>query len=78
MPRCVRNFFLQIEVDGKKTPIRTGPRSKNGGFHCRLLIRTDGQVHNDDVTIEGRERNGLLYLTIWAGGENIFRRTTKR
>jgi hypothetical protein len=79
MPRSVRNFFLNIDVDGKKTSVATGPRGKGGGFRCRVLVRADGQVHHDDLTVEGVVRqDGLLELKVWDGGNVIFKRITKR
>ena len=78
MPRCVRNFFLKLRVDGKKTEVSTGPRGKTGGFRCRLLMRSGGEVHNEEVILEGQERDGLLHLTIYTNGGTIFTRTTKR
>lgn len=80
MPRNVRNFFLQIDVDGKKTRVATGPRKKDGGFRCQVLMRSDGEIYNDNVVIEGREHQGVLTLFITAGSseEHIFTRTTKR
>lgn len=77
MPRNVRNFWLKIAVDGKKTDIGTGPRSRAGGFRCQVLQRADGVIHHDDITVEGINRDGLLELKIWVGGDVIFKRTTK-
>lgn len=78
MPRNVRNFWITLNVDGKKTPVATGPRSRNGGFHCKILMRSDGSILDEDIVIEGIVRKGLLTLTIYAkGNEPIFSRTTK-
>lgn len=44
MPRNVRNFWLTLDVDGKKTPVACGPVSKDGGFTLRIQIRRDGEV----------------------------------
>jgi hypothetical protein len=43
-PRNVRNFWLELEVDGKKTRVATGPRGKTGGFKLTIYIRDDGSV----------------------------------
>lgn len=77
MPRNTRNFWLNINVDGRKAKVGTGPRSRSGGFRCQVLQRADGAIHHDDVTIEGINRDGLLELKIWVGGDVIFKRTTK-
>lgn len=44
MPRCVRNFWLTLFVDGKKSVVSTGPRGKDGGFDLRMQIRDQGVV----------------------------------
>jgi len=77
MPRNVRNFWLNINVDGRKAKVGTGPRSRSGGFRCQVLQRADGAIHHDDITVEGIVRDGLLDLKVWVGGDVIFKRTTK-
>ena len=44
MPRCVRNFWVECEVDGKETRFASGPRSKDGGFLLRVKVRDNGSV----------------------------------
>ena len=39
MPRNLRNFWIELEVDGRKTKIATGPPAKNGGFALRVFQR---------------------------------------
>jgi hypothetical protein len=77
VPRNVRNFWITLNVDGKKTPVATGPRSRAGGFRCRILMRGDGAISDEDLVVEGSNHKGLLRLTVWVRGEAIFSRTTK-
>ena len=44
MPRNVRNFWLELEVDGKKTKVATGPVGKDGGFCLIVKQRDEGEV----------------------------------
>jgi len=44
MPRNVRNFWIELEVDGKKTKIATGPVSKGGGFSLTVKMRDRGEI----------------------------------
>jgi hypothetical protein len=68
MPRNVRNFWLELEVDGSRTKIETGPRSKDGGFTLKILMRREGDIMRP-VTITGREQDGRLTLSAhWMGG----------
>lgn len=78
MPRIVRNFWITLDVDGKKTQVKTGPRSRGGGFSCDIQMRTDGGIHDGMIQLAGREKNGVLTLTIYADGVDVFTRTTKR
>ena len=78
MPRLVRNFWLTLSVTGKKTDVATGPRSAAGGFHLKILMREDGAIHGEDITVQGVNQNGLLEVSVWTKNECVFRRTTKR
>ena len=44
MPRNVRNYWLELTVDGKKTKVATGPVSKTGGFVLDIKMRSCGGV----------------------------------
>jgi hypothetical protein len=64
MPRNVRNFWVELSVDGAKSRVETGPRNKDGGFHMVILMRDDGGIERV-VDIEGRARpDGQLVLNI--------------
>ena len=54
MPRNVRNFWLELDVDGSKSRVETGPRSKDGGFALRIRMRDKGSIAEKVVRIEGR------------------------
>ena len=54
MPQNVRNFWIELEVDGKKTKVATGPRSKDGEFYLSISMRNeDGSIHDDAIQIKG-------------------------
>lgn len=44
MPRNVRNFWLELNVDGAAKRIETGPRAKDGGFDLVILQRDKGGI----------------------------------
>jgi hypothetical protein len=77
VPRNTRNFWLKINVDGKKSEIATGPRSRDGGFRCSVLMRSNGRILDEELMIDGIVVNGLLKLRVWNGGEIVFTRMTK-
>ncbi len=39
MPRNVRNFWVEVEIDGYKHMLKGGPRNKNGGFNLKVYQR---------------------------------------
>jgi hypothetical protein len=43
MPRNVRNFWIECDIDGRKERLAGGPVSKDGGFHLVVWQRDDGQ-----------------------------------
>jgi hypothetical protein len=64
MPRNVRNFWLEIDVDARAKTLGTGPIAKDGGFNLRILVRKDGAVSDSSVTIAGRAMpNGDLIIS---------------
>lgn len=58
MPRNVRNFWLEADIDGRRSRFEGGPRSKSGGFTVTVKQRDCGEV-----TTAGR-----LYGYAWADG----------
>ena len=44
MPRNVRNFWIELDVDGRKKRVATGPRSKDGGFRLIVYQREKGGI----------------------------------
>jgi len=64
-PKNVRNFWLKVQIDGRKSRIATGPVHKDGGFSLRILGRNEGKVV-DVCAIEGMadEHGDLLIRMI--------------
>lgn len=44
MPRNVRNFWIEIEVDGRKERIACGPQAAEGGFRLTIKQRASGGI----------------------------------
>ncbi len=68
MPRNVRNFWIEAQVDGRKHDVATGPRRADGGIYLRVYIRDSGDVKHA-LTVTGDERGGKLYLAATIDGE---------
>ena len=43
-PRNVRNFWLELDIDGRKSRIATGPVNTLGGFSLVVKARNRGEV----------------------------------
>jgi hypothetical protein len=53
MPRIVRNFFVELDVDGRASSVSTGPRSGNGGIHAKFYMREKGCISSQCIQVEG-------------------------
>ncbi len=75
---ATRNFWINAEVDGRKTPLAGGPRSKDGGMDVTLLVRDDGGI-SDGVRITCRSDGGKNTIRVWGpDGEKLYEREYKR
>lgn len=61
MPRNVRNFWLELTVDGKTSRVETGPQSKDGGFQLTIKMRDEGDI-TIAASIVGVATDGKLAL----------------
>jgi hypothetical protein len=67
--RNVRNFWLELEVDGKPTKIATGPKSKDGGFLLTVYVREEGHISNKQLHVRGSvNHDGTLSLSLTLDG----------
>lgn len=78
-PRSVRNSFVSLEVDGRRSRIETGPKAKDGGLRTQFYVRDKGSVTRS-VSIEtSARRDGMLVLTVCdQHGNVIYAHETER
>ena len=83
---ATRNFWIEGQVDGRKTQLTGGPQSSGGGFDLTVYQRDEG-LSRVGVRITGRVVNGELILDVDPGAfvRNVrvenrggFRVTTER
>lgn len=78
MPRAVRNFWIEANIDGYKNPLKGGPRNKDGGFVLFVGMRDQGSVTNP-VYIRGMvTAENKLALYVHANGKIIYEMETER
>ncbi|MEE8361711.1 MAG: hypothetical protein V3R71_06115, partial [Gemmatimonadales bacterium] len=72
MPRNVRNFWVELEVDGRRERVATGPQGKDGGFELTIKQRFKGEIVNvltvKGVALQQVKKAGTLALLIEPGG----------
>lgn len=71
MPRCVRNFWIELEVGGRKRTISAGPRGIKGGFKCNIYVREDGEVSNNSLQVNGYSTGGEVELEVKGFGRKF-------
>jgi hypothetical protein len=52
-PKRVRNFWIELEIDGRKNKVCVGPIGKDGGFTAKIYVREMGKISKDGLVIKG-------------------------
>lgn len=64
MPRNVRNFWVEADIDGRRERLSGGPVARDGGFELTVYIRDRGSVRRA-VEMRGYEyEDGKLRLWV--------------
>ena len=74
---AVRNFWATVNVDGYKTEMAGGPRSKEGGLTVEVKQRDEGQKVNA-VKVRCFEVDGELFSEVSIGGKVVGTYSTRR
>jgi len=86
MPRNVRNFWIECDIDGRENVLAGGPKAKDGGFTLTVKMRDEGGI-STPLRIDGYARtDGKLVLLVSndakkqtvVHGEYSFRIETRR
>ena len=64
MPRNVRNFWVTLGVDGRKSEIAAGPVRGDGGIELLIEIRENGTISNKRLRIDGSCVDGNISLRV--------------
>lgn len=78
-PRVVRNYWIEVEIDGYENTIKGGPRNKDGGLEVTLYQRDGGNI-STAVTISSYvNKYGVLVTKVKDNDGNVvFSYTTER
>ena len=77
MPRNVRNFWIEADIDGYATTIQGGPKNGDGGFTEEIYIRDCGGVKKA-ISISGRREGDFLVLNVSSVNGEFFTITVVR
>ena len=59
----IRNFWVEVEIDGRKTTFKGGPRNKNGGMRITLYQRDNGKIIKPlKIACLAFDTNGVITL----------------
>ena len=61
---ALRNWWIECEIDGRKTKLTGGPRAKDGGFKLTIRQRNKGQSVVAAHVRGFVHANGKLYLQV--------------
>ena len=66
---AVRNFWVDVTVDGRETVLSGGPRAKDGGMRAVFYIRDAGSIAKALTVDCYTGADGLLKLAIQTDGQ---------
>lgn len=64
--KVTRNFWTDIDIDGRRTSLSGGPASADGGFQQVVYMRAAGSTAEIALTVQGQATDGELRLTVTA------------
>jgi len=77
MPRFVRPFWIEADVDGYKNDFKFGPNRTLGQFDMAISQRKGGDMSPDKLTITGMvTSDNKVVLVIKDGGRVVYKKET--
>jgi len=76
---AVRNFWITVDVDGKRNALASGPQSAIGGFQATIEQRHNGTITRSLQIIGTADPSGALVLEVLDGnGKTLATHRTQR
>lgn len=76
---AVRNFYIDAEIDGRRTDLGGGPASKEGGMTVHITQRNDGSIETAYKISCWVDRDGMLVTRVCdKTGKTISENKTER
>lgn len=67
----MRNFWVEVLIDGRRTTLRGGPKASNGGMAARFYVRGDNTAC---LTVACHATPTALVLHAHYAGARVFRK----
>jgi hypothetical protein len=72
---AIRPSWIEVDVEGRKTLIETGPRSRSGSMHIKIYVRSNGEVEKiADIDLLASQDKSRVILLADIDGESRIRR----
>lgn len=75
---ALRNFWVEADIDGRKTKLKGGPRNKTGGLHLKIRVRDSGTSVLGCKIICTEHDGDLILMFYDKNGQLVYRSTTRR
>jgi len=70
---AVRNFWVDVTVDGRQTDLSGGPRSKDGGMRATFYVRDSGNIAKALTVDCYTGADGQLTIAIQSDGNDCYK-----
>ncbi len=70
MPKFVRNFWIDADIDGRQGMVSGGPRTKDGGMFIKIYQRDQGSIVTACTIQCAVEPDGKLVT--YVNGEEVY------
>lgn len=64
MPKPKKNFYIEANIDGRKSKLKGGPQAKDGGFDMSVKILQKGEIKTAIMITGSADEDGDLLLEI--------------
>ena len=78
MPRVVRNFWVESDIDGYKNILSGGGKAKNSGMTVMILHRENGEISNSNIKVVCESDGITNKIVVYADGVAIYHKEVER
>tara|TARA_Y100000310_G_C20699211_1_gene828118 strand:- start:4111 stop:4341 length:231 start_codon:yes stop_codon:yes gene_type:complete len=75
---AVRNSYVKVFADGRKTPVGVGPGAKDGKLDAQFTVRNNGTIEKSVAVYTVVDGDDLCLYVQSPDGEIIYEHKTRR